>query len=244
MKKRIRLTFNAPVTLTFSIVCAAVLALNNFVFSGSLTPALFTCPGNKNCPFPFEWKSAINYVRIFTHIFGHTDWNHFLNNFAFILLLGPLMEERYGSFVLTLMILMTAFVTGVINVCFIPHALLGASGVAFMLIILSSISTLDKSELPISFLFVLAIYAGREIFSVGSGGKSANISSVAHIAGGLCGAASGFFAVPKTGRISKPARSKNEVAQTQPPASKKPRSKSKKARAADDEATIVSPTQL
>ena len=47
-----------------------------------------------------------------------------------ILLLGPVLEERHGSGSLLVMIVITALVTGVINVAFLDTALLGASGSA------------------------------------------------------------------------------------------------------------------
>ncbi|MBP3773657.1 MAG: rhomboid family intramembrane serine protease [Treponema sp.] len=203
MKKKFRVTYNAPVTLTFAIMCVLILLMNDFLLGKHLIPALFTAPARigtkiltESAPknIGFNYKNAFDYFRLFLHIFGHTDWNHLLGNFAFVLLLGPLMEERYGSKMVALMFVVTAFVTGVINVCLIPHPLLGASGIVFMLIILASITTLDKNVIPLSFIFVVAIYLGRELINAP---KAENISTVAHIAGGLCGSMFGFLVVPK-----------------------------------------------
>lgn len=203
MKKKLRVTYNAPVTLTFAILCVVILLFDSFLLGKHLIPALFTAPGRIGSKAGFNYKSVLDYFRLFLHIFGHTDWNHLLGNFAFIILLGPLMEERYGSKMVLLMFVVTAFVTGVINVCLIPHPLLGASGIVFMLIILASITTLDKNVIPLSFIFVVAIYLGRELINVP---KSENISTVAHIAGGLCGSMFGFMVAPKAKRTSKKAR--------------------------------------
>ena len=200
MKKRLRVTYNAPVTLTFAILCVVILLMNDFLLGKHLIPALFTAPGRIGTEGGFNYKSALDYFRLFLHIFGHTDWNHLLGNFAFVLLLGPLMEERYGSKMVLLMFVVTAFVTGVINVCLIPHPLLGASGIVFMLIILASITTLDKNVIPLSFIFVVAIYLGRELINAP---KSENIATVAHIAGGLCGSLFGFMVAPKAKRTVK-----------------------------------------
>ena len=203
MRKKIRVTYNAPVTLTFAILCVVILLLDNFVLGRHLIPALFTAPARIGTKIQvadgvkligFNYKSAVDYFRLFLHVLGHTDWNHLLGNFAFILLLGPLMEERYGSKMVALMFVVTAFVTGVINVCLIPRPLLGASGIVFMLIVLASITTLDKSVIPLSFIFVVAIYLGRELINAP---KTENISTVAHIAGGLCGSMFGFLVAPK-----------------------------------------------
>lgn len=188
MKKRWHITYNAPVTLTSALFCTLVL-LTDSLLHHQLIPALFTAPGA-----PFDYHNPLNFLRLLTHVFGHADWNHLLGNLAFILLLGPLMEERYGSPMLALMMTATALVTGVINACLIPAGLLGASGIVFMLIVLASLSTIEKGEIPISFIFIIAIYLGRELTG---GAKAANVATVAHIVGGLCGSLFGFMIAPK-----------------------------------------------
>ncbi len=195
-KLDISISYNAPVTLTYALICAFILLINSLVIkarpdSGGFVPLIFSVSGT-----PFAWNNALSYIRLFTHIFGHTDWNHFIGNFSFIILLGPLMEERYGSKILALMFGVTAFVTGVINSCFIPYPLMGGSGIVFMLIVLSSISSLEKKKIPLSFVCVILIYFGREIYN-GVVLHSSNISVVAHIAGGLCGSFFGFMIVPR-----------------------------------------------
>ena len=69
-----------------------------------------------------------------------------------------------------------------------------------MLIVLTSITTLDKNVIPLSFIFVVAIYLGRELINAP---KSENIATVAHIAGGLCGSLFGFMVAPKAKRTVK-----------------------------------------
>lgn len=200
MKKRWKITYNAPVTLTFAILCAVILLMNDILLGKNLIPAIFTAPGNPASQNPFNWKSLLDYIRLFTHVFGHSDWNHLIGNMSFILLLGPLMEERYGSPTLALMMTVTALVTGVLNACVISSSLLGASGIAFMLIVLSSLSTIEKNVIPVSFLLVLAIFFTREFVNAT---KMDNIATFAHIAGGLCGSLFGFMVVPKKRAASK-----------------------------------------
>ena len=99
--------YNAYVTLTFFFICLIVWALDKLT-RGTLTKNIFST----------EKSSLLNpltYIRFFTHIFGHKDWQHLSNNFLKILLLGPLIEEKYGSINFLIMILITAFVTGVAN---------------------------------------------------------------------------------------------------------------------------------
>ena len=73
MKKKWRITYNAPVTLTFALVCAGVLLLNDFLLGKNLIPALFTAPGSAKSLTPFNWQSPLDYVRLIMHVFGHSD---------------------------------------------------------------------------------------------------------------------------------------------------------------------------
>lgn len=193
MKKRFPVSYNSPVIITFSLLCAFILLLDSFVAKGKLIPLLFTVPGCKTAPSAFDWLNPFSYIRLFTHVLGHTDFSHLLGNLSFILLLGPLMEEKYGSGMIALMFTVTAFVTGIINACFIPSSLLGASGISFMLIVLASISTVTKNKIPLTFLLVIAVYVSKEFISP----SASNVSTIAHIAGGLCGSLFGFLVAPK-----------------------------------------------
>ena len=206
---KIRVTYNAPVTLSFAILAGLILILNT-VLKGTLIPALFTAPGNIKCSIPFNPGNFLDYFRLIFHVFGHSDWNHFLSNMAFILLLGPVIEERYGSPILTVMMSITALVTGVLNVCFSPVQMLGSSDIAFMMILLASFTSISKSQIPLSFILVLALYIGREI--LGSG-ENQNISTLAHIAGGICGSLFAFLATPRP-KSAKTVTSKNPSAKS------------------------------
>ena len=78
--------------------------------------------------------SPLTYLRLFTHVFGHDGWQHFIGNMAYILLLGPMLEEKHGPMKIIEVIAVTALVTGVINYVFFWNAALcGASGVLFAL---------------------------------------------------------------------------------------------------------------
>ncbi len=200
-RPRLRISYNAPVTLTFSIWMVVILAANQFLLPG-LIGTFFTAPGRIGAEMTFEWTNALDYIRLFTHVLGHQDWSHLLGNISFILLLGPLLEERYGSAMLTLMIAITALVTGVLNVCFIPRPMLGASGVAFMMILLSSFTAISKHQIPLTFLLVLVLFMGREL---AAGFQDKDVASLAHIMGGLCGSLFGFLAAhsPRSARTRK-----------------------------------------
>ena len=80
---KFKVTFNSPVVLVFIIICffATVLDPGHAVFA----------------TYHSSLTNPMTYIRFFTHIFGHANLNHFLGNASFILLLGPMLEEKYGS---------------------------------------------------------------------------------------------------------------------------------------------------
>ncbi len=177
----LKIQYNAPVILTFTFVCAAVLALDGLLLPGLMS--FFTV-------YPvMNFANPIDYVRLFSHAIGHGDWGHLVGNFTFILLIGPILEEKYTSGKLLTMMFITAFITGVLNVLFFSSGLLGASGIVFMLILLSSVVNLQRGKIPLTFILVVLLFLGKEIINIFA---NDNISQFAHIIGGICGAFFGF----------------------------------------------------
>lgn len=204
-----KIKYNAPVTLTFAFTCILVLALRYIAFP-YLVKDFFTVPSHANFN-PMEVKS---YILLFSHALGHIDWHHLLGNLAFILLLGPLLEEIYGSFMLCAMFITTAFVTGVLNVCFLPQSLLGSSGIAFMMILLSSFTNTEKDEIPLTFLTVLILFLVKDLSTAF---EKDNISHFAHLVGGVCGSLFGYFRPSqnhKKYKNSKPQKTKSSDSNT------------------------------
>jgi len=177
----VRLRYNAPVILTFTLAAAGVLVLNQLF--GGITAAYFaSTPGFRG--------SALDFVRLFTHVLGHRDWLHLISNFGLILLIGPVLEEKHRSGPLLVMILVTALVTGVLNVLFFSTGLMGASGIVFMLILLSSFTNIRAGEIPLTFILVVALFLAKEIIS--AFGQD-DVSQFAHVIGGVCGSLFGFL---------------------------------------------------
>jgi membrane associated rhomboid family serine protease len=105
-----------------------------------------------------------------------------------------MLEENYGSSLLLIMMVITALVTGILNILFFRSSLMGASGVVFMMILLSSFTNFTHGEIPLTFILVLILYMGVQLFN---SFNSDNISQFAHIVGGLCGSFFGFLRPPK-----------------------------------------------
>jgi membrane associated rhomboid family serine protease len=185
-----RIRYNAPATLTFAFISVIVLILDQ-VLSGNLTERFFSIPGRQG----FEFGDLLNYLRLFTHPIGHADWSHLLSNFAFILLLGPILEEKYGSGNITIMMFITALVTGLLNALFLTTGLFGASGIVFMMILLVSFTNIRQGDIPLTFILIVLLYLAREIIN---SVQTNNISEFAHIVGGICGSLFGFLKPKKS----------------------------------------------
>lgn len=180
-----RLKYNAPVSLSFGLICTFILVCDQYLVPG-LVQGVFTAEG----ALTFQLDDFPAYIRLLTHGFGHANWDHLLQNLTFILLLGPVLEDKYGSGKVAFMMLITTMINGLLNALFFPTELLGASGIAFMMILLTSFAGSKEKEIPISFLAVLGLYLVKEFLNIF---RNDDISQMSHIVGGVCGAIYGLF---------------------------------------------------
>jgi membrane associated rhomboid family serine protease len=187
--KTIKIQYNAPVILTFSLLAIGIHLLNMLI--PNLTIQYFALRPSMSLLNPLD------YFRLFSHVLGHSTWGHLFGNITYILLLGPILEERYGSSMLLFMMVVTAFCTGIFYTLLFATGLLGASGIVFMLIILVSIVDMKAGSIPLTFVLVSGIFIGTEVFNALQ--ADTNISHTAHIIGGAIGACFGFL-------YSKPSR--------------------------------------
>ena len=127
---------------------------------------------------------------LFSHVIGHGSIEHLIGNMTFILLIGPIIEEKYDSSKTLLMIAATALITGLINVLFFSTGLLGASGIVFMLILLVSFTNVTDGKIPLTFILVVLLFVGKEVIQ---SMQADHVSQAAHIIGGLCGSFFGFI---------------------------------------------------
>ena len=169
--------FNSPVILWFVILCTITLAINYLTggVSNELCFEVYRSPMN----------SIFFYIRLFGHVLGHMNFEHYANNMMYILLAGPMVEEKYGSKNVLTLIIMTAFITGIVQSIFFPNAaLLGASGVVFMLIMMAAV--VGKGDgIPITLVLMIVVYLGTQVidaFTLNDG-----ISHLTHIIGGVIG---------------------------------------------------------
>lgn len=179
-----KLSYNAPVILTFSLIAALVQVVAETVWP-EITVRYFAVR---------PWlESPVDFLTLVTHIAGHASWEHLFGNFTLILLIGPMLEERHGSLSLFVMILITALVTGLVNVLFFDTMLVGASGIVFMLILLASTANIRQGEIPLTLVLIALLFLGKELVDAF---RHDQISQMAHLVGGAAGAVFGFLSVP------------------------------------------------
>ena len=176
--------YNSYVTLTMFFISLFVLILG-YITNGKSTNYLFST----------QRASLLNprtYIRLFTHILGHSNFKHFSNNYLMILLLGPLIEEKYGWLNYLIMILLTAFITGIVNFIKGNTNLKGSSNIVFMLIVLSAFVNVTESKIPLTLVLVVLFYVINEIRDMG---KNDDIAHYGHVTGAICGLIFGFLSL-------------------------------------------------
>ena len=178
---KFRISYNAPVVLTFALLAVAVFVLCSEHVAPNLRLWFVASP---------HLGTVQSYVGMVSYILGHASWQHLLGNFMLILLIGPILEERHGSLGLLIMIVVTAICTGFANLAFSGNALMGASGVVFMMILLASMSNIRSGEIPLTFIAVALVYMGGELVHAF---RADGISHMAHLIGGTAGATFGFL---------------------------------------------------
>ena len=185
MKKRsITILYNSPVILTFALLSLLALALGKLT-GGWTTQNLF-------CVYRSPLTDLLTYPRFFLHVRGNPDFAACCTNSVIMLAVGPMAEERFGSKRLLLAIAVTALVTGLVLWFSFPNAaLMGASGVVFMLIVLASFAGVRGGTIPLTLILVLALYLGGEIVQAVTG--EAGLQQLTHIAGGVVGVIFGFW---------------------------------------------------
>ena len=181
---KLKLSYNSPVILTFAGICLGAL-IANWITRGTSNYLLFICYGHPSLLDP------LTYIRAFSYVFGHASFSHFAGNMTMLLLVGPIVEERFGSWNLCIMMGVTALAGGILNMLFFNTGILGASGIVFMLVILSAFTNMKKGEIPLTLILIAIIYLGQEIYS--GIFVEDNVSHFGHICGGFSGLGFGAY---------------------------------------------------
>lgn len=178
-----KLQYNSPVVLSFFFASLIALILG-YLTDNWVTREFFSV-------YRSSLASPATYIRFFGHVLGHADFSHFLGNMLLLLVVGPPLEEKYGSSTLLTGIFFTALVSGLLQFICFPHtALLGASGIVFMLIMLSSLAGMKDGQIPLTLIIVALLYLGQEVYAMVF--VRDNVANFMHIVGGACGTLFGF----------------------------------------------------
>lgn len=181
---KIKISYNSPVILGYIFLCFGAL-LVSYLTRGYSNHLVFST-------YRASLLDPFTYIRFIGHVFGHANWEHFIGNMTLLLVVGPMLEEKYGSSTMAMLIGITAVVTGIIHFVLFPHIqLLGASGVVFAMILFSSITSVKQGYIPLTFILVTVIYIGNQLYQAVA--IRDNISNLSHIIGGIIGAFLGFL---------------------------------------------------
>lgn len=181
----IKFDYNSPVILTYFFICLIILLIDKLC-KGKFSATFFTTYKNDSLLNP------LTYFKLISHSLGHTDWDHLYSNFIKILLIGPLIEEKYGSINLLIAMIITSLIIGIINKLFGKGGILGASGVAYMLILLSSFVNMENGKIPITLTLIILFFVVDEVIKLFRRKKD-GVSHLGHITGAICGVVFGIL---------------------------------------------------
>ena len=179
--------YNAPVILTYFFICFIILMIDKLC-RGKFSKTFFTTYKNDSLLNP------LTYFKLISHSLGHADWDHLYSNFIKILLIGPLIEEKYGSINLLIAMILTSLIIGIVNKVFGKGGILGASGVAYMLILLSSFVNMENGKIPITLTLIILFFVVDEVIKLFRRKKD-GVSHLGHITGAICGIILGMLAL-------------------------------------------------
>jgi GlpG protein len=188
-----KVSIDAPIVLCFSAACLAVHVLTAHGLPDLTKDYFALWPWAYSSPWHFMF-----YPRLVSHVLGHGGWEHLMGNLTLIIVVGPACEVDYGPRMLSFIILVTALVTSIFHYIFAPKfaMLMGASGVAFMLIMLNSLRDHEAGKIRVSFMVLVALWVWKECVGFVSNnmfGHSDGVSHLAHMFGAIVGGFAGFF---------------------------------------------------
>lgn len=183
MMTNLQFDYNAPVIITYLLVSIGAW-LANTATKGATNKLLFS--SYRSSPF-----NPLTYVRLVSHCIGHQNWSHLAGNFLYILLIGPMLEEKYGSISLLCMFIITSIAIGLFNAAIDDYIICGASGNVYMLIVLSSFSNISEGKIPLTLILILLFYITTEVKDQFLN-KEKGVYHWGHLMGAVCGIIFGF----------------------------------------------------
>jgi len=190
-----RLTIGSPVILAFVFACTILHFLTGWSKDlGRMLAVHGVWNGSR----------LLQYTSLVTHIFAHSSFGHLKGNMTHLLLVGPSVEHAFGSKNLMIIMGIVAVVSAFAHILLGSNHShqLGASGVVFACILLSSLVGASYGRIPLSFVIVSALYLGEELALFFNFWNPDGVSHHAHLTGGLVGAAAGFYIHEQRRRVT------------------------------------------
>lgn len=206
-KFSLSVSYDAPVTLTFSLISLLVFIIFQVILkskNGIITIGAPTMSGGES---PFVFANPLCYFRMIIHVFSAETFAVLISNLMILLLLGPVLEEYYGSVIVGIMMIVSALLSGVLNACFCKHSATGSESIVFMLILLNGFISVNKKKIPLASVFVLILFI---VGQCKNGVSDGLIIMITNIAGGLCGSLLAFMASPKVRATKKNSKSSDK----------------------------------
>ena len=200
-KSRIGFTFDSPLVIIFSVVCTALFLLDSFVLKGKITVPFLVCPASvqEGSTAAFNFSAPLDYVKILIHIFGVKNTASFFACLLLFISLGTVLEERYGTLMLSVMLLTSALVSGVLTACLGKTPLCGQEAVVMMMIFLNLITAFTKKVFPFSAVLMLLLFTGFDFYM--QGGSALKVPGILCVCidliAGLCGSFFGYLVSPR-----------------------------------------------
>ncbi|MCQ2593395.1 MAG: rhomboid family intramembrane serine protease [Treponema sp.] len=193
-KFKLKLIYDSPVTVTFALTALILFLLDSFVLKEKLGGTFLLSPTLADGNMPFSFSNPKSYVQLICYVFGYASQVSFLTNMIFLLLIGPRMEELYGSVVIGIMMFVASLFSGVLTASCCKNSIKGTASIVLMLILLEVFMQFSKKKLQVSSILLIVLFVTSEIL-----GKNPNgfIGILITFAGGLCGSLFAFLTSPK-----------------------------------------------
>ena len=191
-KFNLKFSYDAPVTLSFVIISALLFLLSNYIIKNGALAGILASPTSQAGSLPFIVKAPLSYLRLFLYVFGSDEVTNYITDILIILMLGPAMEERYGSVIIGIMLFVSALFSGVLNASFCAESLIGPVPLVCMMTFLTAFMSFSNKTVPITFIATIIAFGYLAINS----GMGA-LRFIICIAGGLCGSLFAFLTSPK-----------------------------------------------
>jgi len=242
-KKKFKLGFkviqDGRTSCTFALIYIVFFVLDTLILKGKLNAVLLSSPTAAGGDRPFVVSEFMSYLKILLYPFSTQDGNLFMISVALICMFGPAMEERYGSIIIAIMMVVSTVFSGVLTACFCKHSASGPLSIIYMLLFLNAFFNFSKKKIPLSFIFEVVFIILIDLLLYHN--PNGVVGVIVGIAGGLCGSLFAFLASPKARVEKKNEKTGTDLSKTDKEAyleeldSQSPRFKNKKNKKNDDD---------